>query len=158
AELVLGVGELAGVLHQEAGLADELTRGTGTDLGGLALVLGVDRLVLLLVLVLVDDGDAVLEDGVEIGLDVVGVGLLVVLVIVVGLDDRDDDLFLVLFDQVDVVTLEVLDEQVLVVLEVVFVEVLFSLDFLFEVFFNVVGHHTSLQGENRGAGATAAGL
>ena len=82
AELALGVGQLAGVLDEEAGLADELARALGLDpAGAVAALLGLGRLFLLVVLFLLGGGDAVLQDGVEVGLDVVGVGLLLVLVL-----------------------------------------------------------------------------
>src|SRR5687768_14417302 len=73
AELLLRVGQLARVLHQEARLAHELTRGPGPDLAALGLVLGVDDLFLFLFFVVVHDDEPILEDGVEVGLDIVGV-------------------------------------------------------------------------------------
>src|SRR4051812_40658001 len=149
AELLLGVGELARVLHQEARLAHELARRTRPDLAAVALVLGVDRLVLVLFVLVLNDDEPVLEDRVEVGLDVVGIGLLLVLVLLGILGGRGclgrglvvlleilDDLV------VDEVLLEILLEVGLVeilVVEVLLREVLFDL-FLFELFYVVVGH------------------
>src|SRR4029453_9459365 len=76
------VGQLAPVLDQEAGLAHELVGLLGLDAAAaVAPVVGLGALVLVLLLVLGLGGDAVLEDGVEVGLDVVGVGLLLVLLV-----------------------------------------------------------------------------
>src|SRR5439155_6706680 len=82
AELLLGVGQLARMLHEEARLADELARRLRPDLPAVGLLLGVDGLVLVLFVLVLDDHEPVLEDRVEIGLDVIGVGLLVVLVLI----------------------------------------------------------------------------
>src|SRR5215207_8925561 len=84
AEHVVGVGELARVLHEEAGLAHELAGALRLDApAAVAAVVGLGLLVLVFALVLVGlGGDAVLEDRIEVGLDVVGVGLLVVLFLV----------------------------------------------------------------------------
>src|SRR3954469_15132830 len=168
AELLLGVGELARVLHQEARLAHEFARRTRADLAAVALVLGVDGLVLVLFVLVLDDDQPVLEDRVEVGLDVVGIGLLVVLVllgilsgggrlgrgVVVLLEVILDDLVVdevlleilleVILDDlgVDEVLLEILLEVGLVevlVVEVLLGEVLLDL-FLFELFYVVVGH------------------
>src|SRR5688572_28859867 len=66
AELLVDVGELARVLDEEAALADELARRPGADLGRLpAAVLGVHRLVLVFLLLVGHDDEAVLEDGFE---------------------------------------------------------------------------------------------
>ena len=69
------------MLHEEAGLADELARALRQDpAGAVAALLGLGR-DLLLVLLLLGGGDPVLQDGVEVGLDVVGVVLLLLLVL-----------------------------------------------------------------------------
>src|SRR5688572_2748697 len=103
AVLALGVGQLARVLDQETGLADELARPLGQDLGGaLGPVLGVGDLVLL-VLLLVDDDEAVLQDDVEPGLDVVGVDVVIVLIVVVVFGHHDHaDRYLGLLVDVDI--------------------------------------------------------
>src|SRR5687767_7991817 len=84
AEHVVGVGQLARVLHQEAGLAHELARSLRLDAAGpVAAVVGLG-LLLVLVLVVVGLGrDAVLEDRVEVGFDVVVVVLVLLLLVVV---------------------------------------------------------------------------
>src|SRR5690606_26414209 len=85
ADHVLLVGQLLAVLDQEAGLADELVGLLGLDAAGaVAPVVGLGRLVLVLVVL---GGDAVLEDLVEVGLDVVGVELLLVVLLVLVLGD-----------------------------------------------------------------------
>ena len=72
------------MLDQEAGLAHELVGLLGLDAArAVAPVVGLGDLVLVLVLVLGLGGDAVLEDGVEVGLDVVGVDVVVVLLLLV---------------------------------------------------------------------------
>ena len=132
AELALGVGELRGVLHEEAGLAHELAGALRLDpAGAVAPLLGLGRH-LLLVLLLLGGGDPVLQDGVEVGLDVVGVVLLLLLVLALvvvplGLDRGRRVVVLVLLvvveDRVVVlgVEVELVDGQVVVV-EVVLVE------------------------------------
>src|SRR5215470_4598917 len=76
------VGQLAPVLDQEARLADELVGLLRLDAArAVAPVVGLGHLVLVVVLVLGLGGDAVLEDGVEVGLDVVGVGLLLLVLL-----------------------------------------------------------------------------
>src|SRR5690606_28665738 len=85
ADHVLLVGQLLAVLDEEAGLADELVGLLGLDAAGaVAPVVGLGRLVLVLVLVVLRR-DAVLEDLVEVGLDVVGVELLLVVVLLLVL-------------------------------------------------------------------------
>src|SRR5436309_2209776 len=85
AEHLLGIRELAGVLDEEAGLTDELVGALRGDLGrALGTLLGVgDFLFLLLVLLLVLDDEAVLQDDVEAGLYIVGVEVLFVLFLLV---------------------------------------------------------------------------
>ena len=80
AEHLLLVCQLARVLDQEAGAADELVGLLGQDpLVALGLVLLVGRL---FVLGLVLDDEALLEDDVQAGLDVLVVGLLLLLLVV----------------------------------------------------------------------------
>ena len=81
------------MLHQEARLAHELAGALRLDAPGtVAALLGLGD-DLLLVFLLLRRGDAILEDGVEVGLDVVGVVLFLFLVFFVavvslGLDGR----------------------------------------------------------------------
>src|SRR5579875_2825122 len=80
AELPLGVGQLTGMLHQEARTAHELVGLLGQDADGdLGPVVGLGSLVLLLVIILLDD-QALLEDLIQGGLDVLVVDLFVLLV------------------------------------------------------------------------------
>src|SRR5262245_28850371 len=81
AEIVGSRHALAHSLDEEAALADELAVGLGLHpTGGLA---GVVLLLLLVLLVLevVGRGDPVLQDGVEVGLYVVGIELVLVVVL-----------------------------------------------------------------------------
>ena len=141
------------VLHEEAGLAHELAGALRLDpAGAVAALLGLGD-DLLLVLLLLGGGDAVLQDGVEIGLDVVGVVLLLLLVLAfvvvpLGLDGRGRvaSASSSSSSRIDVVVLgveiELVDREVAVV-EVVLVErVVIEVDGLvievFEVFLDVV--------------------
>ncbi len=165
AVLALGVGQLARVLDQEARLAHELARALGQDLGGtLGPVLGVGDLVLL-VLLLVDDDEAVLQDDVEPGLHVVGVDVVVVLVIIVVVghhDHADRHLGLLVDVDIDVDLVEdidvVLDEIVLVLvverLEIDDVRVVGVLDVI-EFLVRVI-RHSGASVPGRGASGAAA--
>ena len=132
AELVLRVSQLAGVLHQEARLADELAGPLRLDPAGAIAALGRLRgLLLFVVFLFLGRRDPILQDGVEVGLHVVGVGLLLVLVLVLavvalGLDGHDDVvLVLVVIDDHDiVVAVQIVHEQVVVDDERVLVQVL----------------------------------
>jgi len=71
------------MLHQEAGLANELSGPLGENTTtAVTTLLGLGGL-LLVVLLLFRSRDSILQDGVEVGLDVVGIGLLVILGVVV---------------------------------------------------------------------------
>ena len=71
------------MLHEEARLAHELVGLLRLDAArAIATLFGLRRFVLV-VLVLGLCGDAVLEDGVEVGFDVVGVDVVVLLLVVV---------------------------------------------------------------------------
>src|SRR5688500_3288254 len=81
-EFALRVGQLAGVLHEETRLTDEfagLLR--GDPRAALAPVFRLDDagLFLLVVVLVLGRRDPVLQDRVEVGFDVIGVGLVVVL-------------------------------------------------------------------------------
>src|SRR4051794_11732704 len=142
AELALLVRQLRRVLHEEAGLADELTR-CARPYPAVGAVLGVRWLFLFLFVLVLGDDEALLEDAVEVGFDVVGVEDVVVIVLallVVGrrLGGRAFLFLLGLLVEVGVdVGLEVVLDEVGVVLlvEVVDVDVVLGLLFLFEVLF-----------------------
>jgi hypothetical protein len=122
------------VLHEEARLADELAGALRLDAAGsIAPLLRLRRLFLLVVVLLFRRRDAVLQDRVQVGLHVVGVGLLLVVVVALvvvalGLDghDRVVPVLVVLVDDHDVLV-EIVDQQVVtderIVVEVLFVEV-----------------------------------
>src|SRR5690606_9183130 len=132
-----------GMLHQEAGLADELTRALGLDAAGaVGALLGLGLLVLLVVVLLLGGRDPALQDGVEVGFDVVGIRLLVVLVVLalvvaLGLDRRDVVLLLVLFVVTDDRIVVIVEQRLVVeVLVQVLLEVfrLVGLDLVVELF------------------------
>ena len=78
--------ELTGVHQQEAAGAHELVRLLGGDaLGDLAGGSGLGDDLFVLVVLVVGGRDPVLEDGVEVGLDVVGVELVVVVLVLLAL-------------------------------------------------------------------------
>src|SRR5579864_1126542 len=85
AEHGLGVGQLAGVLHEETGLAYKLPWLFGQHLhGALGAFVGLRRLVIFVVVV-VGDNEAFFQNDIQAGFDVIGVRFLVVLVFVLVL-------------------------------------------------------------------------
>src|SRR5262245_19057039 len=155
------VGQLAPVLDQEARLADELVGLLGLDAArAVAPVVGLGHLVLVVVLVLRLGGDAVLEDGVEVGFDVVGIDVLVLLLLLLvvagagaaglgrgglGRGGRSvglDVLFVAVVVVVEVVAL--FADRLVVLVEILFVLVGFFAELLGVEFFGaevfVVGH------------------
>src|SRR5579884_1638622 len=124
AQHLVGVGQLARVLHQEARPAHEFVRLLGQDaLGALAPVVGLGDLVVLLLFVL--DDEALLQDLVQAGLDVLVVDVLVLVLALFG-DGGDGGLLgLLLFVRDDVVIIFVVVHRVgefVLVLEFVLVE------------------------------------
>src|SRR3546814_10924674 len=83
AERRLAVGELSHRLQDEAGAAEELVLAAGLDLARRRAGAGTAVVLLLVLVLVVGRGDAVLQDLVEVGLDVVGIGLLVLVLFVV---------------------------------------------------------------------------
>ena len=139
------------MLHEKAGLAHELVGAFGGHLGGaLGPLLGVRRLLLfLLVLLFFLDDQAILQDDVQAGLDVVGVEDLILLFLLLFLlgDDglaRRGRLLVLLVEHFlieGVVFQGVVFEDVVILaesLEILLVEVLGLL--LFEFFVVFVGH------------------
>src|SRR5580658_10311337 len=126
AEPLALVGQLADVLHEEAGATDELVGLLGQDaLCHLGAVLGVGELV---VLRLVLDDQALLQDHIEAGLDVLVLGLLLVVVLCVlagghhGHGGHDGVVVLVVAEGVVVLVRNILVD--------VFVEVFYVLEIL----------------------------
>src|SRR5579875_651110 len=147
AQLALGVGQLARVLDEEAGLADELARLLGEHLeGAVAPVVDVDGVLVLVVLFLLDD-HALLEDHVKAGFDVVAILLVVLIILVFVLAGPRGDrrrlfggLFVVGLLGLGVVVI-ILIELLVEVLDVIFLEVFRILGFLVELVVEVFVSH-----------------